>query len=326
MPDFPLFSMISVADVHAIREVDSWILSQPGGTWFHTIEAHLAVWNTPPDVFEFRNSADSRQVLYVTRLLSRAGVRYPKRHALLYLASPVSLADPDFSPIFLSSLAWNSRFSLVNWTFPWQDDPYPVPVGGNERFGLFIPVDPDPDRQFRSFSEQARRHLRKPLSGTFEWIPANQLTVGELSLLSDSYLAHGQRSPVSAEELAGVLSRLPDGRVTALRYQQSGQTLAWRLWIADPRGRLTDWLSAINRELAPEPTGYHLMAHSLDYARNHHINSLDMGGINTPGISGFKQRFGGVKKHGLHLLTSPNPFIRLLIRANTARHLKNKQA
>lgn len=326
MPDFPQFSTISLPDSDAFQEADRWILSQPAGTWFHTTEAHRAVWNSPPDVFEYRDSANTRQVLYATRLISRAGVRYPKRHALLYLASPVALAETGLSPVFLSSLAWNSHFSLVNWTFPWQETPFQIPAGGISRAGLFLPVDSDPDRQVRAFSEQSRRHLRKSLPGSFEWIPASQLTGGELSLLSDSYLAHGHRSPVTADELAGVLSRIPEGRVTALRYRQSGQTLAWRLWIADPRGWLTDWLSAINRELAPEPTGYHLMARSLDYARQHHISGLDMGGINTPGISGFKQRFGGIKRHGLHLLTSPNPFIRLLIRANTARHLKNKQA
>lgn len=325
MPETPHFTTISPVSHPSAQELDHWIMSTPGGTWFHTIEAHRAVWNAEPDVLEFADQSGNRQVLYVTRLVERAGMRYPKRHALLYLTSPVGTRGDRSIPDWYSALAWKSGFSLVNWMFPWQDEPYPIPAGGTVRTGLYLPVHPDPDRQIRSFSEQAKRQIRKSVPGHFDWVPARQLSMEELSLLTGSYLAHGRKPPFAPEELFGVLSRIPDGRVTALRYRQSDRTLAWRLWISDPRGWLTDWLSAIDRSNAPEPTGYHLVNHSLEYARLNHYTGLDLGGINTAGIAEFKQRFGGVKRHGLHLLTSPNPLIRLLIRANNLRHQRNRQ-
>lgn len=248
----------------------------------------------------------------------KAGLSYPKRHALLYFSAPV-FADgfENKIPELMDFLFSDGNFSFALFNLVFRNEIYPkLKFKNSPQTGLWLDLLPDELDQIKQTSELVRRNLKKPVSGYFEWIAPDKLSLSDLELLEKTYLHHGVKSPVSAKELLGVLSRVSPNDVLAIRYQADGKTTGWRLWIYDKRGWLTDWLSAVDRDSGKEPVGYHLVWESVKKARDLGCTGLDFGGGNTPGIADFKEKFGCRKRHGLFIRYSRNMVVSVLLSVN----------
>lgn len=300
-------------------DCDSWILSQSSGTWFQTVEAFRAVWNLEPEIIEITDSSSGERLAVFTFFNEKKGaLSYPKRHSLLYFSAPVfSDKNADKIPELLNFLLTSGSFSFALLNPAYQDQKFPgLEFKTVPQTGLWLDLLPDESVQIKQTSESVRRNLKKLVSGQFEWISPDKLSLTELELLEKSYQHHGVKCPVSAKELHGVLSRVSPDHVLAIRYVLEGRTRAWRLWIYDKRGWLTDWLSAVDRDSGKEPVGYHLVWESVKKAREMSCNGLDFGGGNTPGIADFKEKFGCRKRHGLLIRYSRNTVVSVLLSVN----------
>lgn len=282
-------------------EWDQFVYSNRSGTWFHSYEAFLAIWNRHPEFILGIDQETNEQVVgFMFYPGNKIGITYPKRHSLLYFSSPVfhDKINGEWMQI-LPQISRFFSFSIMNSAY--QELPVKrVGKGYSCKYGLWLPIEPSEHAQWNKLSEGHTRHLKNKLKNEIEWVQPTSLTIADLKMVEMTYLAHARVAPFSPAHLHEIIQKLPEGRLWCCKYSVNEKIAGWRLWIVDPRGWLVDWVSAVDRSVKEQGIGHHLVWDSINKARTEGLKAIDFSGANTPGISEFKARFGADTRYGYY--------------------------
>ncbi len=295
------------------RNWDSWVLSNPTGSWFHTVRAFEVVYERKPEILVIKDDKQNWIAGFPFVRAGKFGISYPKRSPFLYFSSPVIAADclDDISSM-LERLKKQFSFSILNFTY--TETGYPISSEDFKlQFGWWLPVEKTDELQFERCESNHKRQIKKALEGSIDFIHPKELTEKEIGLVHRSYQDHGKSSPFQTDKLLGLFARLRENESVAARYKLEGKTLGWRCWLKDPRGFWIDWMSGINRTESSESFGQHLCFESFRKARETGATGIDFGGANTSGISEFKKRFGCEKRSGGFVVLTRNRLIKSVL-------------
>lgn len=292
---------------------DLWVMSNPTGSWFHTIRAFEVVHERKPEILILKDDKGSWVAGFPFVRSKKFGLSYPKRSPFLYYSSPV-IAPGYLNDIgeIVQKLRKQFSFSILNFTY--TESGYPLK--GSEfklQNGWWLPLEKTDELQLERCESNHKRQIKKTLIGSIDFIHSGNLTEKEIGLVHQSYQDHGKESPYQTEKLLGLFSRLGENESVIARYRMDEKTLGWRCWLKDPRGFWIDWMSGISRSESTEPFGQKLCFESFRKAREEGASGIDFGGANSSGISEFKKRFGCEKRTGGFIMLTRNRLIKAVL-------------